>query len=202
MQPLTLLDEKSGYHYRIWPWREGLKVELETHYFPKEANYEQTFFNDKGEFLEALKTVLPMIFLDWADQIPLEYRQAVGVLAGNQTRMPQLLILRLMKQDHTFREWILQLSHSKDGAYLRLLYELANLKDSPLPVLEYWLLSLPGQARHKLLSRMLQIELTAAQAKKTRKIQLDSLPWALHDIREFFGQLKPKIFKRYCIPQN
>lgn len=76
-------------------------------YSPKEANYEQTFFNAKGEFLDALKTVLPMIFLDWANEIPLRYRQAVGVLAGNQTRMPQLLVLRLMKQDAAFCEWVL-----------------------------------------------------------------------------------------------
>ncbi|WP_321275870.1 HIRAN domain-containing protein [Thiomicrorhabdus indica] len=193
--PVIITDEKSGYNYRIYSWRENLKVELDTHYFPKEVNYPQTFFNAKGNFLDALKTVLPMIFLDWANAIPLEYRQAVGVLAGNQTRMPQLLILRLMKQDAPFCEWVLQLANSQDGAYLRLMVELAHLQDSPLPVLEHWLLSLPGQPRHKLLSRMLQIELTAAQAKKTRKIQLDSLPWDEHYIREFFWGLEDSDFK-------
>lgn len=192
--PLKLADEKSGKSYQLWSWREGLKVTTDE-YFAKEANYQQTFFVESGDFHQGLKTVLPLIFLDWANEIPLEYRQAVGVLAGNQTRMPQLLVLRLMKQDVAFCEWILQLANSNDGAYLRLMVELAKLQDSPLPVQEHWLLSLPGQPRHKLLNRMLQIELTAAQAKKTRKIQLDSLPWEEHDIKEFFWGLEDDDFK-------
>lgn len=87
------------------------------------------------------------------------------------------------------------MADSNDGAYLRLMVDLAKLQDSPLPVLEHWLLSLPGQSRHQLLSRMLEIKLSSAQAKNTRKIQLDSLPWDLHYIREFFWGLQDADFK-------
>lgn len=189
MNPLPFQDETTGYYYRIWSWRDGLKVELETHYFPKEVSYEQTFFDASGEFRDALKTVLPIIFLHWAQEIPLAYRQAVGALAGMQITMPQLLILRLMKQERHFREWMMQLANSGDGAYLRILWELANLQETPLVVQEHWLLSLPGQARHKLLSRLLAIDLTPAEAKRTRKLQLDAGRWDLPVLQKFFRGL-------------
>ena len=131
--PLKVLDELSQKTYLIESWQNDLVTHEEKHYQNLEANYPQTFFSSSGEIREELQTALPLTFQTWQLEIPLEFRQAVGILAGYQTRMPQLLILRLMKQHPIFKEWILQLATSEDGAYLRLVIELANSTTAPYP---------------------------------------------------------------------
>ncbi|MEA3404847.1 MAG: HIRAN domain-containing protein [Pseudomonadota bacterium] len=198
--PLELLDQRSGHTYQLWPWQDNLQVKTkEFAHFYKEANYPQTFFDQTGKLTTDLQSVLPIHFQHWANTIPLSYRKAVGILADNQTQMPQLLILRLMKQHRLFKDWILQLAQSQDGAYLKLMLTLANLENSPLPVWEHWLLSLPGQPRHTLLSRMINIELTAAQTKKTRKLMLDSLDWKINDIQEFLYYTQDSSFQKLLL---
>ena len=197
--PLKVLDERSQKTYLIESWQNNLVTHEEMHYQTLEANYPQTFFSSSGEIREELQTALPLTFQTWQLEIPLEFRQAVGILAGYQARMPQLLILRLMKQHPHFKDWILQLAGSEDGAYLRLMIELAQLDNSPLPVLENWLMSLPGQPRHQLLGRLANIKLTASQAKKTRKLMLDSLDWQEQDIKEFLYYTQDTRFQKQIL---
>ena len=192
---LKLIDQNSGEHYQIWPWQDSLQVKKNQNSSQVEANYPLTFFDASGELRPDLKLVLSAEFDDWSQTIPLKYRQWVGQLAGLQTDMPQLLILRLMKHHRTFNAWIEQLAKAQDGAYLRLMLTLANLNNHPLPILENWLLSLPGQARHTLLSRLTNTQLTATQVKKTRKLILDSLDWQPENIHLFLNSLNDPDFK-------
>jgi len=191
--PLSVLNSKTEVEYLLWPWQDGLEVKVYSAYKPKPAVLLQTFFVASGDFLPELKTRLPLVFLDWAQTIPLEFRQAVGRLAGNYSQMPQLLILRLMNQNALFSDWIVKLAQSSDGAYLRLMWQLARLENAPLPVQETWLLSLVGQSRNDLLGRMLNKSLSVTQANKVRKIRLDDSDWSSNEIARFFTYLyKPE----------
>ncbi|MDY0135713.1 MAG: PcfJ domain-containing protein [Thiomicrospira sp.] len=187
LYPLTFIDPQTGESYRLWPWQADLRVERTLLHSVTEGHCVFSFFADDGEFRAPLKNTLPLPYLDWAQTIPLAYRQALGRLNGEAVRLPQLLILRLMKHYPLFKAWILQLADSDDGAYLRLVWQCAGLEQAPLPVCEQWLLSLPGQKRHELLGRLLQIKLNASQALKTRKLVLDEEEWALESVRQFFA---------------
>ncbi len=193
--PLKLSDNQTGHYYLLWPWQDGLRVEMDALYYRYETTFERTLFGTDGHFLPALKAVLPIVFLDWAETIPLAFRRAVGTLAGQNERMPQLLILRLMQQDVVFRDWVQQLAASEDGVYFRLVWELADIQSSPVPVQETWLLSLPGQKRHLLLGRLLSMELTASQAKKCRKLLLDNQAWGKATLKEFFKMTRQSDFQ-------
>lgn len=192
--PLETYDHLTGEVFLLWRWTQGLRVEkrLLSSQFP--AIFYQTFFSESGALVPALASYLPLDFTDWVATIPLDLRQAVGRLAGRNPRCPQLFLLGLMKQNQVFRDWIMQLAHSGDGAYLRIAWCLAELEDSPPVVHQTWLFSLVGQARHVLLSQLLNRPFSAAQIKRTRKLQLDEQAWSRSDINLFFQQLANPLF--------
>ena len=195
--PLVLEDVLEHRSFRFWPWADNLKVEERNSKRKFVAsNCPKSFFDARGDLHIAVRNLLPGLFHEWGQQIPQDFRCAVGRLAGSNPRLPQLLILRLMKQDQTFRNWIFNLVSSEDGAYLRIVWDLSTMTQAELREQEQWFLNLPGQKRHEFLSDLTGLSISASQAKKTRKLMLDSAPWSRLKIHDFFHGLHNPEFVR------
>ncbi|BBP42339.1 PcfJ domain-containing protein [Thiosulfativibrio zosterae] len=194
--PLPLYDEGTGKSYLIDAWSNDLRVFEDQYGVSHETFYHRSFFVGKGELRDELKAVLPMIWLDWVNEISTVYRQPIAQLNGWQTAMPQLMMIRLMHHHRDFYEWVGQLAQTQDGGYLKLVWTLADVQNHPLPVQEAFLLSLPGQPRAEFLSRLSGVTLSKTQALKTRKVMLDSLQTSRNEVIQFLKLLANPLFNQ------
>ena len=192
--PLPFRDGATGKSYLIESWDNDLRVFEQPYRVSHETFYHHSFFVGDGEFSDELKAELPMIWLDWVKDISGVYREPIAQLNGWQTAMPQLMMIRLMRHQRDFYEWVCQLASTQDGGYLKLVWTLAEIENHPLPVQEAFLLSLPGQPRAEFLSRLSGVTLTKSQALKTRKVMLDRLPSSRPEVMQFLQLLSNPTF--------
>ncbi|WP_044412344.1 HIRAN domain-containing protein [Thiomicrospira microaerophila] len=177
----------------IWGWDFDLRVTENTlEELPlsfKETDYACSFFGADGQLSAWITPYLDDHWTQWAEQIPMAYRQAVGKLSGQDPRFSQLMLLRLMKWHPHFAQWLINLAETQGGAYLKFVMTLASFAKLALPLKETFLLSLVGQERHTFLMRLSGVPVKSADLKFIYKLALMDNLWTLYDAKNFLWLL-------------
>lgn len=177
----------------IWRWDFDLRVTKNSREASplshQETDYACSFFGADGQISAWVKPYLNNRWTQWAEQIPLAFRQAVGELSGQDPRFSQLILLRLMKLHPHFAQWLMNLAKAKGGAYLKFVMTLASFSKLALPLKEAFLLSLVGQERHTFLMRLSGVPVKPADVKFINKLALMDNLWTLYDAKDFLWLL-------------